>query len=62
MEENRRKWVKSALQKELPGLRGFSATSIKKMRYFYEEWADLINRPPLAVDLQLNKNNVVVKR
>jgi predicted nuclease of restriction endonuclease-like (RecB) superfamily len=27
------------LQKELPGLRGFSATSMKKMRTFYESWA-----------------------
>ena len=26
------------LRKELPGLRGFSATSLKKMRLFYENW------------------------
>ena len=25
----------------MPGLRGFSATSIKRMRIFYEEWVEL---------------------
>lgn len=29
--------ISEQLQKELPGLRGFSGTSIKKMRQFYEE-------------------------
>ena len=28
------------LQNELPGLRGFSASNIKKMKVFYETWAD----------------------
>jgi predicted nuclease of restriction endonuclease-like (RecB) superfamily len=28
------------LQNELPGLRGFSASNIKKMRVFYETWAN----------------------
>ena len=48
-------WGKSAietisqqLQKELPGLRGFSATNIKNMRSFYEEWSPVINRQPMA--------------
>ncbi|MDR0843330.1 MAG: DUF1016 N-terminal domain-containing protein, partial [Acidobacteriota bacterium] len=27
------------LQKELPGLRGFSASNMKNMRLFYETWA-----------------------
>ena len=36
------------LQKELPGLRGFSATNIKNMRSFYEEWSPVINRQPMA--------------
>ena len=36
------------LQKELPGLRGFSATNIKNMRSFYEEWSPIINRQPMA--------------
>ena len=45
-------------------MRGFSGTSIKKMRQFYEEWAEIIqppmavnlleesNRPPMATDLE----------
>ncbi|MBR5780456.1 MAG: DUF1016 family protein [Bacteroidales bacterium] len=48
-------WGKSAietisqqLQKELPGLRGFSATNIKNMRSFYEEWSPIVNRQPMA--------------
>lgn len=47
--------IAGMLQKELPGLRGFSATSIKKMRQFYEAWGFLTNRPPTAVDLQLTE-------
>ena len=30
--------ISSQLRKDLPGLRGFSATSLKKMRLFYENW------------------------
>lgn len=30
--------ISSQLRKELPGLRGFSATSLKKMCLFYENW------------------------
>ena len=33
--------ISSQLKKELPGLRGFSATSLKKMRLFYENWSFL---------------------
>lgn len=32
------KTISEWLRKELPGLRGFSETSIKKMRQFYEQW------------------------
>ena len=31
--------ISSQLQKELPGLRGFSARNLKYMRTFYEEWS-----------------------
>ncbi|MBC7652371.1 MAG: DUF1016 family protein [Deinococcales bacterium] len=31
--------LSEGLQKELPGLRGFSASNIKKMRVFYEVWS-----------------------
>ena len=47
--------ISEQLQKELPGLRGFSGTSIKKMRQFYEEWAEII-RPPMAVNLLEESN------
>ena len=62
--ENSRKgfWGKSAieqissmLQKELPGLKGFSATSIRNMRIFYEEWNKVLNHQPAADDLILNE-------
>lgn len=48
--------ISSMLQKELPGLRGFSATSIKYMRLFYEEWHLFLNRQPMADDLEINEN------
>lgn len=44
--------ISEQLRRELPGLRGFSPTSIKKMRNFYEQWNDIANRPPMADDLQ----------
>lgn len=48
--------ISEQLRRELPGLRGFSPTSIKKMRSFYEQWCDYINRPPMADDLQSAEN------
>ena len=43
------------LQRELPGLRGFSEVSIKRMRLFYEAWqpvfTSVTNRPLLTDDL-----------
>lgn len=47
--------ISSMLQKELPGLRGFSATSIRNMRIFYEEWDKVLNHQPAADDLVLNE-------
>ena len=41
--------ISKQLQLELPGLRGFSVTAIKRMRIFFEEWNRVLNRP-LAVD------------
>ena len=52
--------ISEQLRRELPGLRGFSPTSIKKMRQFYEQWCELINRPPMADDLQPTDNDVVL--
>ena len=53
--------ISSLLQKELPGLRGFSATSIRNMRIFYEEWDKVLNHPPLADDLVLNEKLLLVE-
>ena len=46
----KKNWGKGALatiseqmRKELPGLKGFSATNLKNMRIFYEEWRMLEN-------------------
>ena len=52
--------ISEQLRRELPGLRGFSAESIKKMRSFFEYWQPYINRSPMAVDLQFtdNKGNI----
>lgn len=47
--------ISDQLQKELPGLRGFSEGNLKKMRLFYEGWSDfeekLLNRSSLPNDL-----------
>ena len=41
--------LSAQLQKEMPGLRGFSARNIRNMRQFYEKWAeDLIWQTPSA--------------
>ena len=48
--------MNSIFRRELPGLKGFSASSIKDMRAFYEYWSQYINRQPLAVDLQITEN------
>lgn len=51
--------ISEQLRRELPGLRGFSPTSIKKMRQFYEQWCNIVNRLPLADDLQTVDHKVV---
>jgi len=55
--------LSDGLQHELPGLRGFSEVSLKKMRLFYEAWQPLFtnfsNRPLITDDLNgrvKNKN------
>ncbi|WP_455621634.1 DUF1016 N-terminal domain-containing protein, partial [Parabacteroides sp.] len=53
--------ISSLLQKELPGLRGFSTRSIKNMRQFYEEWEPILNRQPLAAGLELDEELLLVE-
>lgn len=45
--------ISEQLRRELPGLRGFSSESIKKMRTFYEYWHPFVNRSPMATDLKV---------
>lgn len=54
--------ISSQLQKELPGLRGFSAESLKKMRQFYESWSFLegSNSSGKAVSLLPDRNSSVM--
>ena len=48
--------ISKNLQTELPGLRGFSAENIKKMRRFYEEWNPVLFRSPVATNLPKEQN------
>lgn len=50
------KTISEQLQKELPGLRGYSESSLKNMRQFYEEWHMDIIRQPMAGELQITDN------
>ena len=46
------KRLSESLQRELPGLRGFSESAIKRMRNFYEDWHPFfLNRPLPMGDL-----------
>jgi len=54
--------ISSQLRAELPGLRGFSATSMRNMRAFYEEWRLLESNSSVTTDeIQLlsSKSSVV---
>jgi predicted nuclease of restriction endonuclease-like (RecB) superfamily len=51
------------LQNELPGLRGFSATNMKRMRLFFESWKEhsLIS-PTLSAQLQTIELEIITFR
>lgn len=55
------KTISEQLKHDLPGLRGFSETSLKKMRLFYEQWQMLENRPPVAGELETPDNELLVE-
>ncbi|MCI7698800.1 MAG: PDDEXK nuclease domain-containing protein [Akkermansia sp.] len=48
--------ISEQLRRELPGLRGFSATSLKNMRTFFEFWSPFLNRQPTADDLPQSRH------
>lgn len=53
--------ISERLRKELPGLKGFSETSIKKMRQFYEQWEPVINKSTAAtVNLPLTTDEIEI--
>ena len=49
--------ISSQLRKELPGLRGFSATSLKKKRLFYENWSFLEDQKSSDITGELTISN-----
>ena len=60
--------ISQQLRKELPGLRGFSVTSMKNMRKFYENWQMLDSNSSVmtddksaitTADLQNNDNQII---
>ncbi len=54
--------ISERLQKELPGLQGFSPTSIKNMRQFYETWCPNVFRQPVAGELKEYDNEPIIIR
>lgn len=51
--------ISKQLQYEMPGLRGFSATNIRYMRIFYEEWSDIFGQiHQLATDELENADTI----
>lgn len=53
--------ISEQIRKEMPGLRGFSAENMKKMRTFSEFWSQFINRSPMATDLQKAEDECVIE-
>ena len=51
--------ISRLLQKELPGLRGFSAQNMRNMRQFYEEWSAPAICQPVTSKLDNELSNEV---
>jgi len=55
--------ISDKLKSDLPGLRGFSATNLKNMRIFYDNWKSIDYNSSVATDEfndEQNDNNIVV--
>ena len=52
--------ISERLEKKLPGLKGFSARSLRYMRTFYEEWRMLDNPEYLERDMENETSNLEV--
>lgn len=56
------KTISEQLQKEIPGLTGFGDTNLKDMRTFYEEWSPIVNRRPVADEIDvLNEKQLLTE-
>ena len=53
--------ISEQLHKELPGLRGFSASGLKKMRIFYEQWQMLENSSLAVNEIAPASNDIEIK-
>lgn len=52
--------ISEQLRKELPGLRGFSAQNLRKMRSFYEEWKQLsVNSLDATSEISNDQTNLL---
>ena len=49
--------ISAQLQKEMPGLRGFSGKSMRKMRQFYEAWGDSAIWPSATAKLDMDNSS-----
>lgn len=47
--------ISEQLRKEIPGLRGYSASNLKQMRMFYEQWSGGFKSVAAAADLKMVK-------
>ena len=52
--------ISEQLRRDLPGLRGFSARSIRNMRTFHDFWAQYLIWQPMAAKLDIVKNEVSI--
>ena len=48
--------ISKLLQRELPGLHGFSDSGLKRMRSFYEEWRAFLIRPTALDELDIDEH------
>ena len=49
--------ISEKLQSDLPGLRGFSATNLKKMRTFYDNWKSLASKKETFSHMSVAESN-----
>ena len=54
------KKISEDLQRELPDVRSFSATNLKYMTYYYELYADVVNRPQVVDESEISNRPQLV--